>query len=380
MTESDKHAKKSPLSILFHRPQSAVLLAVLAAALAAAGCATTPPSTAASGPATFHVDLGYEDTTQALEAEAFFPNDLTIDVGDTIIFTLRSHEPHTITFNAPQPLPDPFQPQEDRSLAANPVLFLPSPAPAEPQNPAAPVSLSVAFDGTGYVNSGFLQKPGDTYSVTFTKPGTWQVLCLLHPEHMKGTIVVNPAGSPRPKTDEDYRLMAQAQVSDDKAKAESLLASLQAPAPVSNTDGSTTYTVYAGLGNAANGIDFMRYIGGEKLTVKVGDLVNFVLEKNSQGVPHTITFLSGGEDPDISIPQPQPSGPPKLLVNPKILMPSPLPPAPYEGSGYYNSGLLLTGGPSHQSYTITFTKPGTFQYQCIFHDEDGMKATVTVQQ
>lgn len=46
----------------------------------------------------------------------------------------------------------------------------------------------------------------------------------------------------------------------------------------------------------------------------------------------------------------------------------------YDGSGYTNSGIL---GPT-QSYALTFTKAGTYQYRCLIHDDQGMLATITV--
>jgi hypothetical protein len=60
--------------------------------------------------------------------------------------------------------------------------------------------------------------------------------------------------------------------------------------------------------------------------------------------------------------------------------PAPFPPLPYAGSAYYNSGLLLTGSPGLQTYTVTFSKPGTYEYLCVIHDEGGMKGTIVVQQ
>jgi amicyanin len=37
----------------------------------------------------------------------------------------------------------------------------------------------------------------DTYAFTFTKPGTYEYFCSLHPQ-MKATIVVDAPGSPKP--------------------------------------------------------------------------------------------------------------------------------------------------------------------------------------
>jgi plastocyanin len=358
------------------RGSLAVFLVLAAFTLVIAGCATTS-SPSATEPTTFHVDVGFEDMTQAYEAEAFFPKDLTVNVGDTVVFTMRSNEAHTITFNAPQPVPNPFVPQPDHNLAANPVIFLSSP-PSMPGDPKEAVALTAKFDGTGYVNSGFLRKPGDSLTVSFTASGSYQVLCLIHPESMKGTIVVNASGTPRPKTDADYRSAAAAQAKAVQSKAAELLKAIKVPGPVVNADGSHTHSVYAGVGNSEAGIDYMRYIGGEELSIKAGDSVTFDMGKNNKGAPHTITFLSGTEDPDLIVPQPQAGGPPKLLLNPRVLMPAPLPPGPFDGTGYYNSGLLLTQGPTPQTFTVTFTKAGTFKYQCIFHGDEGMKGTVIV--
>ena len=354
------------------------LAAVAALALAVTGCAGSA-SPNPSGPATFNVDVGYEDVTTAFEAEAFFPKSLTVNVGDSVVFTMRSHEAHTITFNAPSPVPDPMLPQPDHSILANPVIFFSSP-PSPMGDPKAAVALATSFDGTGYVNSGFLQKPGDSLTVRFSVSGTYPVVCLLHPDAMKGTIIVNPAGTPRPMTDADYRAAEAAQVKEAKDKADALLASVHVPQATENPDGSHSYVVYAGIGSTADGVDFMRYVGGEQLSIKVGDSVTFDMQKNSKDAPHTVTFLQGTEDPDLVVPQPQPNGPPKLLLNPRVQMLAPLPPGPFDGSGYYNSGLMVFGKPSPQTFTVTYTKAGTFKYQCIFHDDEGMKGTIVVQQ
>jgi plastocyanin len=352
--------------------------AIAAVTLAVAGCATSAPSNP-SAPATFHVDVGYEDLAAAFEAEAFFPKSLTVNVGDSVVFTMRSHEAHTISFNAPSPVPGPMLPQPDHTILANPVIFLPSP-PSRPGDPKAAVALKTSFDGSGFVSSGFLQKPGDSLTVQFSAPGTWQVLCLLHSEAMKGTVIVNPAGTPRPMTDSDYRTAEAAAIKDARDKGAALLASVQVPAATANADGSHSYVVYAGVGSTSDGVDYMRYVGGEQLSIKVGDSVTFDLARNSKDAPHTVTFLQGTEDPDLVLPQPQPNGPPKLLLNPRVQMPAPLPPGPFDGSGYYNSGLMVFGAPMPQTFTVTYTKAGTFKYQCIFHDEEGMKGTIVVQQ
>ena len=63
----------------------------------------------------FHVDLGYEEISTGAEFEAFLPDKLTVDAGDTIVFTLRSHEFHTVTFQAAKPVPARSSPSQTRT-------------------------------------------------------------------------------------------------------------------------------------------------------------------------------------------------------------------------------------------------------------------------
>jgi len=340
----------------------------------AAACSRT-----ATGPMTFKVEAGAEDTAQGLEVNAFLPGNLTIDVGDTIEFRIESHEPHTITFNAPSPLPDAFLVDADGRLLANPEVFLASATvTGTPASSGVSARLAAQFDGAAYVNSGVLQNPGDTFSVTFTKAGSYAYTCLLHPDIMKGTITVNSAGTSYTKMQKDYDKEAAVSLAKHKTDAKVFFDSINVPAPATASDGTRTFTVFAGAMDDVHGNDFMHFFGGENLTIKVGDKVTWSVEKNGPGTPHTITFLSGGSEPDLIAPELQPSGPPKLVLNPKVVEPSPLPPAPYSGTGYYNSGLIIKGGPMPQTYTLTFTKAGTYAYICILHNDDGMKGTITV--
>jgi plastocyanin len=122
----------------------------------------------------------------------------------------------------------------------------------------------------------------------------------------------------------------------------------------------------------------MRFFGGEQLQIKAGDFVTFDVSRNRAGARHTITFPAGEDDPDLLISQPPPDGPPALLLNPRVVMPVPSSPAPFDGSSFMSSGLLVTGGPTPQAWTVRFTQPGTFPYRCLFHDGEGMKGTIIV--
>ncbi|MFZ3167372.1 MAG: TIGR03118 family protein [Candidatus Methanoperedens sp.] len=106
----------------------------------------------------------------------FAPDPLTIHTDDTIVWTQMNFMMiHTVTFPvAGQPVPEFILPD----FSINPVA-------------AAPAGGSV-YNGTDFFNSGILS-PGQNYTLTFTKPGTYDYLCLIHDEMgMKGKIIVLP--------------------------------------------------------------------------------------------------------------------------------------------------------------------------------------------
>ncbi len=122
---------------------------------------------------------------------AFHPRHLQVRVGDTVTFRLRGmNEIHTVTFGprgyveaiAARLFPPPPAP-----LILDPVGALPS----EP--PGAPVALTHATHGNGFLTSGILADPGMTgphsFTVRFTRPGRYRLDCLIH-EGMEATITV----------------------------------------------------------------------------------------------------------------------------------------------------------------------------------------------
>jgi plastocyanin len=127
---------------------------------------------------------------------AFFPKVKNVHVGDTVSFemTKGSSEEHTVTFGPAdylgpieQILPDPATGNPPK-LAVDSRLYYPS-------DPGNVLTHSATVHGNGFLNTGALD--GDdggpvprTKQVTFTTPGTFQYLCLLHPQ-MVGTIVVS---------------------------------------------------------------------------------------------------------------------------------------------------------------------------------------------
>ncbi len=147
-------------------------------------------------------------------------------------------------------------------------------------------------------------------------------------------------------------------------------------------DGTHVWRVrVAGL-EMENLIDTQAFFPKE-ITINAGDAIFF--EFPTPPGFHTVTFLSGQEAPaliipdaDVATPAASPAaGPPQLIINPEVAFPSSG--ATYDGTGYINSGLDVIRLPGDPPYILTFTTPGTYEYQCIPHGVV-MKASVVVQE
>jgi plastocyanin len=116
------------------------------------------------------------------------------------------------------------------------------------------------------------------------------------------------------------------------------------------------------------------------LRIRAGDTVTWKINSNE---PHLATFLAGEPPPPDPIPIPD-GGPTDLMLNPKLAFPSKAPDAPtetYDGTEFRNSGFLSDGTvvPPVESYSLTFDKPGTYEYICLIHPAT-MKGEIVVEE
>ena len=310
--------------------------AACAAMLLAGGCSggggtTAPPPAQSFG---WTVQAGASDQNEALQALEFYPSAITIDAGDSITWKYPAGEPHTVTFLGPRATPPP---------------------PNDPTVPAPAGGSS--YDGSAYTSSGFLLG-GKTYTLTFPKPGTYHSLCLIHGE-MTGTVVVQAAGAPYPKTAPEISADDGVQITKDlKSASDSVSAFPYAPGGPHLAAG-----ISPGLGAPPpTAASVVRFLAGDKLsattvTVAAGTTVTWTnLDSN---LPHTVTFAAAGQP----FPTLNPFSPPSGGTT-------------YDGSAVVNSGPLFPG----QSFSLTLTKPGTYTYHCLFHDDtENMIGTVIVQ-
>jgi plastocyanin len=288
----------------------------------------------------------------SIVSNAFHPRSIEIAVGDTVTWQISGF--HSVAFLSGAQPAEPFVREGDNTYL-NPRNEFPS--------------GGKTYDGTGFRNSGSpseFPKPF-TYSLTFTKPGTYQYLCLIHGPAMSGTVIVK-----------DRVMTTPAQVARNGRRE--LAATLK--------EGRTVWTKYRTerkdgavvvplIGDAKAGFSILRFTP-QPLVISAGTTVTWTMRDPLE--IHTVTFLGGEKRPDFVIVQALKQGPPRLLVNPKVMMPTQA--TSYNGAGYANSGILFpVGAPPDlpKSFSLTFTKPGRYEYFCIVHmPVEGMRGTIIV--
>ncbi|HET8586819.1 MAG TPA: plastocyanin/azurin family copper-binding protein [Candidatus Limnocylindria bacterium] len=117
---------------------------------------------------------------------------------------------------------------------------------------------------------------------------------------------------------------------------------------------SRTWTVLVGAQSRSQAIQGMAYLPAN-VYIHPGDTVRWLA---NAAEPHTVTFLADGQ----AAPEFNPGDLSQLFPSGTDT---------YDGSSYYNSGILATsdgsGLPVRDSYSLTFPEAGTFSYLCLVH-------------
>lgn len=151
--------------------------------------------------------------------------------------------------------------------------------------------------------------------------------------------------------------------------------------PGPQPDGTNLWRVQVGGMDMASATDMHAFFPGE-VTINAGDSVEFAFMPMGMPGFHTVTFTSGDDLPPVFVPEmaegtPAPAGPPKLVLNPALAWPEGR--TEYDGTGFINSGLDILRTEDQGPYVLTFTEPGTYEYECAIHFIV-MKGTVIVQE
>jgi len=349
-------------------------LSLAAGLLMMVGCQPVQPVSAPPAPQEIVVLAGAGQDVVAINA--FFPESVRVRAGDTVTWKIGSDEPHSATFLTeegipPDPIPVPGGGPTDIML--NPQLFFSSRAPD------APVET---YEGEGYRTSGFLSvgkvtPPNESYSLTFTKPGTYQYICTLHPGTMFGEVVVEEADATDLPTQADVDAQAQAEMGPLLEMAETTRTATTDPTMVRTgpgPNGGSYWYIPAGLTGADPRVEIYDFFPKD-ITVKKGDTVIW-----TSTFFHQVAFHPGQPAPEFILPTEQPGGPPLLVINPVVAFPS-SPAGEFDGTQPFSSGLMglpVANNPGGTTFAMSFSEPGTYEYVCAVHRPLGMKGSITV--
>ncbi len=318
-------------------------------ALLLAASTVSPAHLAAAD--TLRAVAGVQSPDLGKQALAFLPGEVWIHEGNAITWSLPTHERHTVTFLVPGQVRPRFQDG------------CPGPTPD-----------GSSYDGTGCVNSGVLMD-GQTYTVTFPKPGNYKLTCLVH-LYMTGMVHVLDASAPLPHDQAFYDHEAYAEgrrlLSDAsrlQGRAEGLVRHESGPEVAAGVS-----EVVATNGGGLHTSSVMRFLRG-LIVVEVGDTVEWT--NFSPGVNHTVTFGTEPADPfapkSPTVTTDADGALHGVIGSPTDSVHSGLfGPAPPERTG------IAQAPPGVTRYRVTFTAPGVFSYLCTLHDEQGMVGTVVV--
>ncbi|MCU1346653.1 MAG: hypothetical protein JWL70_2919 [Acidimicrobiia bacterium] len=338
---------------------SSTSAATTGAAATTTAITAAPTPTTASAPSTTAVEAIPVPTVSGIEVQTgindpkdpnvavlqYMPAKVTVPVNTPVRWTWAGTiEPHSVTFLAPGVKLPP--PGSDTSW------FVPKPATG-------------AYDGTTTASSGLLPlgpAPVKPLEMTFSKPGTYSYVCVIHP-NMQGTVEVVDATAKVDTAQEvaQRRVTEEAQwLAEGRAIKAKLAATPVKSAP--NPNGTTTWTVLMGAsGPHTDVLAFSPTPAG----VKKGDTVTFL---NNSGAPHTASFFGTGAE---VITNP---------IDPRVDKPAPgASPQTLSPAGFFNTGLLPPDAPpgsgppeAARSFTFKVDQAGTYSYVCILHSPSSM--------
>src|SRR5215471_5975033 len=240
----------------------AVVSLLMLALLPGVAAAATPGST------NWKLTAGAQSRDEGIQANAFLPRDVSVNVGDTITWTVATGEFHTVTF---------------LSGAQPPDLIINTPT-GPGLNPAAVAPSGVGpYKGSGIFNSGLLVQ-NQAYTLGFGQAGDFLYQCLVHKE-MKAVVHVRSDATPVRQTQALVDVAGKAEAAGLLGQGIGLEAQGFAAALASG-HGAVT----AGIGKFIPGFASLAIVRFEpqRQVVHVGEAVTWT--NLDPEFPHTITF------------------------------------------------------------------------------------------
>lgn len=295
--------------------------------------------------AQWQATLGAQNKSMAHQALAFLPNELWIHAGDSVTWTSKVDEIHTVTFLSVGQVRLPFQ----------------------VGCPGFTIGEFATVDGSTCVTTPPLVR-GQTFTVNFPAVGNFKLVCLVH-QNMTGVIHVLDLAHPLPHDQTFYELQAT-------KESNALLSSDLHQHQMAEYSGKNGVT--AGIGEVlANGggsqtLSVVRFMEPTKV-IHAGETVEWT--NLDPATPHTITFGVEPQNPvapvDATL---DADGALHGIIN--------------SSADNVHSGLILAAPQENlflptpplgvTRFRVTFTHPGVFSYICALHDGLGMKGEVIV--
>lgn len=328
------------------------LAVLLATTLFLGGCAQAEPEEAqqqAQAPSSVTLRTAPNDPDDPnIAVLEFLPEEVSVLTGTEVSWTFDGPEPHSVTFFPEGQTPPP--PGSDPSL-----------------NEGNETEGEVT--GKELVNSGlrpFGPEKAKDFKATFSKAGTYNYVCVIHPLMTGRVTVAEEAGKADTQDeitrrgDEEYaRWLEEGRTAKQKLNS--------TPAGSVMQGGQRVWTVE--MGATTEHTDVLAF-APVKASIKPGDRVNFV---NNSGAPHTATFAGGTELPqNPESPEAQGAAPgasPQTLAK----------------TGFHNTGWLPPNSPSGsgppiaaRTFSFEVPEPGDYNYVCLLHLPSGMTGSISV--
>jgi len=325
---------------------------------------------------TWQVNMGAQSKDAAKQAIAFLPNEIWIYQGDSITWTSKTDEIHTVSFLKQASGGAPAAGTTRPGTGAGCTGGSQGGGSVGTANPSS-------FNGSSCVNSNIFVD-GQSYTVTFPTAGNYKFVCLIHRD-MTGAVHVLPLAATLPYNQFDYDKIAadetHALIDDTDSAA------AQSGNPGTGTNQVVTPGELVATGGGKSYLSIMRFLPS-KIVVQAGDTVEWT--DVDPASPHTVTFSPAGTEGTAL----QPGAGALIGVTPDNdgsrhgTLPNSAGTAVACGAGTscFNSGVY---GPAAQDQVaqtplgvtrirVTFTTPGTYDYYCILHSDLGMSGTVVV--
>ncbi len=229
-------------------------------------------------------------------------------------------------------------------------------------------SCGSAVDGSSCVNSGPLSN-GQGYSVTFPETGDYKLVCLFHQNHT-AVIHVLDLSAQLPHEQAFYSAQATDMQKDLLSSADHLMDHDMASSRMGVTAGTGAIVA---TGGGSNTLSIVRFTHPDKI-VHVRDTVEWT--NDDPVTPHTITF--GVEPANPMPPSPNVTVDPDGALHATVSSPEDNVHSGFIAAAPQDQIGLPQPAPGITRFRVTFTRPGTFKYKCVLHDNLGMLGKVIV--